>query len=385
MKKYVRYIVKFFGEIIGVPLFLFSKLTPRNPKIWVFGEWHGARYADNSKYLFEYVSKHVKEVEAIWLTGDISVFNSLRAEGARVYKRWSLKGVSYALIAKFHIVTHGAGDTNPMCAGGAMLVNLTHGTPLKRLGKDSRYNRMGVFTAVFDNYIAKILPGKKKSDIIFCADNVAANRFKSAYPATPKIVPAGYPRWDGLLKSDDNRLVEELIDGFDHVFSFMPTLRFNNQVQYDPFSVEGFDDLNDFLKINNAILIIRPHPSMTFANEDIKNQNAVFLRANVVPDVFDILKLTDVLITDYSSVMYDYQRLARPILLLVPDLHSYLNNDVGIYGDFCSEAPGSICEHWRDVMLCLEEAIKDQKKPPLIVESGSSVSIVSHLMGHVCH
>ena len=60
--------------IIKSLIYLFSRILPKDENIWLFGAWFGEKYADNSKYLFEYVNKNLPSVRAIWLTKNESVY-----------------------------------------------------------------------------------------------------------------------------------------------------------------------------------------------------------------------------------------------------------------------------------------------------------------------
>lgn len=343
------YFKKLIVELAGIPLYHLSKTVKKDENIWVLGEWHGQRYSDNSRYLYTYISKKHPEITAVWLTKNKTIFDGLQSKSDKVFLANSFWGYYYALKAKIHIITHDAGDTNPYLSGGSILVSLTHGTPLKKLGVDAQSKRMGAFTPIFDRFISPHLPSKRNAEIIFCANEIAATRFSSSSPNTPEVLAFGYPRWDGLTNNKTHPILQDNLKKFRTVISYMPTLRFNNLVQYDPFSLEGLDQFIKFLEANNILLIIRPHPVMQFKCESVVSDNVIFLRSETIPDVFDILKETDILITDYSSVMYDYAILNKPIILLSPDVEDYINKDVGMYGNYYEDALGPILNNWLEI------------------------------------
>lgn len=350
-----HYLSKLSRELFGLPLYWCTKLVPKKNNVWVFGEWHGTRYADNPRYLYEYLIKEHNEIRAVWLTKDDSIYVYLRESGSEVYKRYSFKGIYFSVIARFHFVTHSAGDTNPYFSGGSLLVNLTHGTPLKRIGRDANFERLGPLTKYFDILFSRFLPITRESDYIICADEMAVGRFKTAFPQVKKVIPLGYPRWEAFNEKEVIFELQELIKGFSIVVSYMPTLRFNNQKQFDPFSVDGFNEFVSMLEKNNVLLLVRPHPSMVLINENVNSRNIVFVKSSFIHDVSEIFKVTDLLITDYSSVMFDFKKLMKPIVLLAPDMHQYLNEDVGVYGDYVIDSPGEVVSNWFELMRVVKE------------------------------
>lgn len=387
--KYIYYISKLLKQLMGIPIYAVSFAFPRSDKVWVFGEWHGKRYADNAKYLFEYVSKYHKDIHAIWISKDRDIVFCARAHGFDACHFYSWRGVQMALRARVHFVTHDAGDINEFLSGGALLVNLTHGTPLKRIGADARYKRLGVLTTIFDRYAAKIFPLKKRFDIISCADRMAVTRFESAFPSTKRVIGIGYPRWDGLTGRREVLPIDDRVNKFSHVISYLPTVRFCNQKPYNPFLESGLDDFVNYLQRNNILLMVRTHPTVSFENSLPQSNNIMLVTSLQVPDTCEILKRTDLLITDYSSVMFDYEKLRRPTLLLAPDREIYLREDVGIYGDYCEASLAPIFDDWRQLYNYLKgkRTLLDRTEvAPDFIEGAASqrtVEYVQRLVGTV--
>lgn len=344
---YIRYINKLFFSLLGVPLYFLSMLSVRNKNIMVFGEWHGESYCDNSKYLFEYASNIDDDNKVFWITKNREVLEKVRGEGFLCEYAYSIKGVFICLRARYAFVTHNSADINQNFLGGCTLINLTHGTPLKRMGKDAKYKRLGAFTFLYDNYISKIIPQNKKTDYVFCANENAKKRFESSYRYSVEVLAFGYPRWAGLVSND--AVLKKTVSSYDKVISYLPTLRFNNHVQLDPFSFGGFDEFLKYIEEKNYLLIIRPHPVMKI-KEDILSNNVILIEKNEVADVNEVLKVTDLLISDYSSVIYDFEITKKPVALLAPDANIYINEDVGVYGDYYSDFKFPILDTWSDLI-----------------------------------
>jgi len=346
MNKIIKYIKKFLPEIIFIPLYWFSFLIPKNKNLWVFGEWHGFRYADNSKYLFEYTYKWHKEIKSVWITKDKNIVRKVSKQNLPVFHAYSLQGIFYCLRAKLVFITHDAGDVCHYCIGRSVLVNLTHGVPLKHLGKDVIYNRFGVLTKIIDNFILPLLPLKKKYNYILCADERSKPRFESAFSAKGNVFSVGYPRWDGFNTADKL----DGFDGYNSIILYAPTLRFNNHKEFKPSLYPNFDDFLKYIEYNNMLCLFRPHPTMTIDQKMLSSNNIRLVDSDTVKDINSLFVLADILLTDYSSVMYDFSMLKKTIIYFVPDLDIYLNEDVGVYGDFYLDALGPICKSWKEII-----------------------------------
>lgn len=362
MIKYIRYIKKLLPEIIFMPVYWLSFLSSRSANVWVFGEWHGLRYSDNAKYLFEYTQNNHKSIKAVWVTKNRSIVEKVRGKGLTAYHSYSVLGVYYSLRAKLAFVTHDAADVGHYFLGGAVLINLTHGVPLKHLGDDVSYNRFGRLTQIADRFILPLLPLKKGFDYIVCADERSKPRFESAFSAKGKVYSVGYPRWDGLSRTGLDLNSLGLSCNYKKIVLYAPTLRFNNHVEYNPFVLSGFNNFLKFLEKNEVLFIFRPHPVMNIEKIQFKSANVKLLSSREIPDVNDLFLASDLLVTDYSSVMFDYDILNKPIHYFVPDLEVYLNDDVGVYGDFYNDALGPIAMSWSE----LEENLKKEMSKHVI-------------------
>jgi CDP-glycerol glycerophosphotransferase len=98
-------------------------------------------------------------------------------------------------------------------------------------------------------------------------------------------------------------------------------------------------------------LMYRGH-SMTLAAHNSKTANGA-IDVTDYPDITELYLAADVLITDYSSVMFDFAVTGKPIIFLTPDIEKYVS-DRGFYFDFVAEAPGPICSSTAEVISALE-------------------------------
>ncbi|QFU01532.1 CDP-glycerol:poly(glycerophosphate) glycerophosphotransferase [Halomonas sp. THAF5a] len=355
------YLLRLMHQVAWLPMCLPALLWPRDPRLWVFGAWHGRQYADNTGHLYRHVRDHEPALRGVWLTHDAEVVRQVRQEGGEAAMAYSLQGILLSLRAGRVLVTHSAEDVNSHASLGAELVNLTHGTPLKRMGRDARSRRIGHLTACFDRYLKRLLPGKRRANRVLVASAVGRERMASAYGLDPaRVMALGYPRWDAFRTDARALLARHGIEtrSCAGILLYAPTVRMQGQGVLDLAQGGALAALRSWLERERLLLLIRGHASLCMRGLDELIREGRCIREVPVtqfPDVNALLPAVDMLITDYSSVMYDYACLERPIVLMAPDLETYLDQDVGIYGDYTEDAPGPVITRWTQLPVAWAE------------------------------
>ncbi|WP_280545718.1 CDP-glycerol glycerophosphotransferase family protein [Halomonas sp. 11-S5] len=349
------YLRRLLAQLAWLPLCPLAWWSRRDPTLWVFGAWHGAQYADNARYLYRHVRDHEPGLRAVWLAHDPDVVSRVQGEGGEAELAYSLAGTRLALRAGRALVTHSAEDVNAHAIVGAELVSLTHGTPLKHMGHDARSARLGPFTRLFDRQVKRWLPGKRSPDRMLVASEVAKTRMMSAY-ALPecRVAALGYPRWQAFEEDAVGSLCRGGIepDEYAGLLLYAPTLRLQGQGELDLAQGEQLEALLPWLERERLLLLVRGHVSLKMQGLTALLGRSPYLHDLPVsrfPDVNALLPAMDGLITDYSSVMYDFACLSRPIVLMAPDLEAYQTHDVGLYGDYRGDAPGPVITSWSEL------------------------------------
>lgn len=209
-----------------------------------------------------------------------------------------------------------------------LYINTWHGTPLKHMGLDVEDNLIGT-----QNIIKNFL----SSDILVSPNTHTTNILKRAFKLDGlydgEISEIGYPRIDLTINSKKEKVFQELKDvdvrlGDRKVMLFAPTWRGNDVHNAE----DSIDDLYQLVQtLQNSTdyqVLIKVHP---FAyNKAVRHKG---LKSYLVPDSFDtnkLLKIVDLLVTDYSSVFFDYLVTDRPIIFYSPDFEAY-QDDRGFY------------------------------------------------------
>lgn len=366
LKKVLLYILYLFF----LPIWFLQKLIVRNKNIWLFGAWYGEKYSDNSKYMYNFIRNNRKEIKPIWLTRNQKIYQEILKEGGIVYYVNSFKGIYYSLVAKYVFISSGKQDVNNFFIGGAQIIQLFHGSPIKKIALDDRFATSNTF------FHKKILPllypfvYEYNCNYVVSNSSVFTPILSSAFDVPiENIIESGSPRNDSFYLNDETELIQSIRETFPFckIVLYLPTFRGNGQVQ-SIFNLVDFDatKIEDFFEANNMVLISKAHfvDGVLEINSNSKSR-ILHLNDALVPDVNLVMKDVDILITDYSSVYFDFLHTKRPVIFAAFDLNSYLSNSREMYFDYETIISGSIVKNWEslcDDLLNINNGFIDKKR-----------------------
>lgn len=361
----MKQIVKFVAYLFCYAFYLISYLLPRTDKVLVFGSYRGA-FNDNSKYLFIYANQHLKEKKNIWISTKKSTVSHIRNLGYQAHHVISLKGLYYALRAKYWFVNSYTSDIAFCLAGSAKIVNLWHGVPMKAIefgitkGDLAKRYVEKEFWDVFFHPAAFRRPDYMVSTTDFF-DDIFSKSFRIK---KSQCLQTGCPRnrilqlpihqVDEFIHTYESQETKDLvakIRQYKTVFVYMPTWR---DSQRDCFA-NGFDlkALNTCVAKLNACVLMKPHANTIIDTSKIYS-NLYFLDGNV--DMYCILPYTHVLITDYSSILYDYILMPnKNIILFHYDYDEYVNSREFIF-DIKNNIVGKQVYTFNELLLTIQNA-----------------------------
>lgn len=321
----MKQVAKFIAYLLCYAFYPISYLFPRTDKILVFGSYRGA-FNDNTKYLFLYANEHITDRKVVWISTKQSTVKHIRSLGYEAYSVMSLKGLWYALRGKYWFVNSYSSDIAFCLAGSAKIVNLWHGVPMKAIefgitkgDLAKRYVQRDIRDTFFHP-----APFRRPDYMVSTTDFFDGVFSQSFRIDKSQCMQTGCPRnrmlrlpkeevdtFISRYESNETKALVEKIKQYKTVFVYMPTWR---DSQRDCFA-NGFDleAFNNCVAQQNACVLMKPHAN-TIIDESITYSNLFFLDGNV--DMYCILPYTHVLITDYSSILYDY--------ILMPDKHVIL-------------------------------------------------------------
>ncbi|MFM7014325.1 MAG: CDP-glycerol glycerophosphotransferase family protein [Actinomycetota bacterium] len=214
-----------------------------------------------------------------------------------------------------------------------LYIQTWHGTPLKRLGRDI------VDVVPSDSYLKMMDREAKSWDYLISPSPYCTNLFPKAFNFSGKILETGYPRNDLLINAvaDRGRIRSSLgiKDENQLVVLYAPTWRDTERTatgNWKPVNFLGHGHLD-------AVVLFRGHTNTHAAHRSEQIGSAIDVTN--YPNVAELYLAADVLITDYSSSMFDFTVTGKPIIFLAPDIDKYAAKR-GFYFDFEAEAPGPI-------------------------------------------
>jgi CDP-glycerol glycerophosphotransferase (TagB/SpsB family) len=319
------------NQLLAPVWYAVSQIAPKNEFKACFGAWFGARYSDNPKYLFE--AAHTSgDVEAIWIGKSHEILRRLRSQGFSAYHAYSWRGLYHQVTSKFFFCCVNSRDFAPFTISArTTFVQLWHGMPIKKIGFDtdmSTWSRLRNHARrlSIDRYAYTISPSA-------FFDKSLCSAFLLPQSS---ILRCPLPRCDGLAADEHSRKERRGLLGIsdDEIFVvYLPTHR--DEGQSCDAILSALDDLlsiEPLLEELNMTVIVKPH----FYDAHFSSAWPQSRRLRVVSDeldVYELLSVSEVLITDYSSVAFDYAVLRNPIIAHCPDLDEYRHKCRDLYHD----------------------------------------------------
>jgi len=311
---------------------------------FVYNSFYG-RYSDNPRAIYEDLLRRGGEHSHTWLVGE-GHHHGFPA-GTSTVPIGSEECVA-ALEAADVVISNTYLELDWTKRPGARYVQTWHGTPLKRLhhdapsiGADDRLERLDLDVARWDYLLSSNPP--------------TTERLRGAFRYGGTVVETGYPRNDVLLSEDRDlrraAVRAELgLDDDTTAVLYAPTWRDNEYYAED---VRLGLDVDGFLSTmgDGWRLLTRVHYYMT--DRIAPRQGTGLLDVSLYPDIRDLYLAADVLVTDYSSVMFDFAVTGKPMLFYAYDLDHYRDAVRGFYFDFLPEAPGPVVRSLPDLLDAL--------------------------------
>jgi CDP-glycerol glycerophosphotransferase (TagB/SpsB family) len=335
----------------------------------------GKRFSDNPRYLFQYCNQHKEElnIRPIWLSHDRDIAGYLADAGVEAYYYHSWKGIWYALIGKVYLYDHYSKDINFAQSGGAVKVDMWHGIPLKKIQADNSMDKFRHPKNWWENWKCqpRNISSEKPSDHILATSEYLKPLFESAFRNPKNVFVCGYPRNDYLISDEINNIFmkqeqQELdyVNAFQkkypdgRVVYYMPTYR-DSQSRF--FDIMNLDAFAEWLREQHILFCIKQHPFSKHKGEfaAIQYDNIFMLEPDSDPYV--VLKQSDALITDYSSIYFDYLMMDRPIIFFDYDREEYEKSSRELYWNYEDSTPGEKVETMEGLMQAIQTACYEEE------------------------
>lgn len=311
---------------------------------WVLFESHmGKQYSDSPKYIYQELLNSNKNYKFIWSFEDPDTVD-IPGPAIKV-KRHSLKHYYYLNRSKYWVDNQGMAKLAPK-KKSQVYIQTWHGTPLKRMGYDQKVRPN-------DEALAVLKKQTNAWNYFLSPNDYSTEIFKRAFRFNGEILEYGYPRND-LLINKPEKIAQKVMDNLNlpsgkRVIMFAPTFRDWDSNSYQN-TLRDIRLLSEAIN-DDSIILLRLHYLLSdkLTQKDLPDN---VINASSYQDIQELYLISDILITDYSSVMFDYALLKRPIILYCYDLDEYVTRR-GTYFDLNEVSPGPVCKTLDEVILFL--------------------------------
>lgn len=348
----VNTIKQLLGKMIRLMYRLTYRLIPSDNKTILFISFHGRGYSDNPKAIYLYLKEQedFSDYKFIWAIKNHKQKN-IQIDGAKVIEYFSIPYFYYLARSKYWVVNCKL-PAYVLKKDEQIYLQTWHGTPLKRLAHDIEvpegttfYRSKMSVEEMYQTYDVDV----KKYNYMISPNPFCTEVFQSAFAINrERLIETGYPRND-ILVNTDNKAINTLKEKYGlpkdkKIILYAPTWRDNSYTTKGyTFSLKvDFDQWKQQLG-EEYVVIFKPH-YLIVNNFDIEKYKGFVYEVEATNDISELYLVSDILITDYSSVFFDYAILNRPIYFYMFDLLEYAEELRGFYFDIHETLPGEIVE-----------------------------------------
>jgi CDP-glycerol glycerophosphotransferase len=304
----------------------------------LFETFAGKAAGDNPGALCKELASRDEDLELVFSVMDYSVEVP---EGARPVIRFSREYFELLGRARYLLVN----ASLPYFfrkREGQLYFQTWHGSPLKRIAHDRPH--LDFFNW---HHRRQLLIARDGWDYLLSQSEFCSRSLSSAFRYDGPVMELGYPRNDPMLADDADEVrgrVRRALGIEDHqrVVLYAPTWRDNLRVGRVFDKVLYLDPHEVVEQLDDAVVLVRGHYNSVRAAENVDPDHRV-IDVTRYPDIADLYVAADALVTDYSSVFFDFVLTDKPMVFLAPDLLEYRDDNRGFYLDYHETVPGPVC------------------------------------------
>ncbi|WP_282173032.1 CDP-glycerol glycerophosphotransferase family protein [Cytobacillus firmus] len=307
-------------------IFLFNCFPIKKNKIIMFS-YYGSQYGCNPKYISEYITEKTpnEQFDIVWAfnrTADKENIPSIRK-----VKIMSLKYFFELCTSKIIITNFRTTDLFVKRKDQYYIQTWHSSLRLKQIEKDAE-------EALPGHYVKMAKKDSEKCDLLLSGCEFSTNIFKRAFWYEGEIFKSGTPRND-LFFSNDSFLKEKIfvklnIPADSNIVLYAPTFRKDSGLSV--YNID-YSKILKSLKQNYGgewTFLVKLHPHLSSKSKELNFDDFVIDVTNY-NDIQELLSISDILISDYSSLMFDFSITQRPCFLYVPDYENYVKQDRNLY------------------------------------------------------
>lgn len=324
---------------------------PVKENVILFETFMAKNYSDSPKYIYEYIAQNHPEYECVWAIND----GAKIPYGAKTVKRFSFQYAYYLAVSKYLVF-----NVRPPLwyrkREEQVFLETWHGTPLKRLVFDQEE-----VTSASPKYKQQFYRQRKDWDFLVSANPFSTKTFRSCFLYEGEMLEYGYPRNDILYCPNKDEIAQQLkeklgIPKDKKTILYAPTWRDDQHYGSGQYKFELALDLKLMKERlqDDYVVLLRTHHYIS-DHIDVSGLGDFVINLSSYDDISEIYLISDICITDYSSVFFDYANLKRPILFYTYDFDKYKNQLRGFYIDMNTEVPGPLLYTSEQVVQAIED------------------------------
>ena len=322
---------KIIRDLISGKYSYFFWLFPiKNNKI-VVCNYYGKGFGDNGKYIVNELINQKYNYDIVWLVKKKSNYNLEFPKEIRTVKYNSFIGLYELATAKIWIDNCRKSFYPPKRKSQYYIQTWHGGIALKQVEKDVEKNLSKLYVDIAKN-------DSKMADLFISNSNFCTKMYRSAFWYKGEILEAGSPRCDILFKNP--QAIHDKVRNYfnispdSRILIYAPTFRVDSNTEVYNIDYERLLQVLEKKFGGKWVILVRLHPNISFKDSFLKNISSV-INATKYSDMYELLVASDILITDYSSTMFEFSFTGKPVFLYAADIEEY-RKDRNFYFDIYS-------------------------------------------------
>lgn len=344
----MRALLRFFYRLLWKCFFVF----PIDKDKIVLQSFAGRGFSDNPKYIAESLHKADPKLKLFWAVSDTG--DSQFPEYIRKVK---YRSVAYL----FHMATAKCWVDNirkpysPKRKGQIYMQTWHAGFTLKKVERAAEAQLDG-------NYVREAKQDSKAVDVLLSNCDQLTEIYRNDFWYDGEILNCGLPRNDRLFHftEEDAKSIRSKAGVPDGVrcLLYAPTFRKGNDLKPYDLNYAAVCDALERRFGGTWKILVRLHPNIFAESDNLVLDEKYVINASYYPDVQDLYIISDLLITDYSTVIFDFFLLDRPAFFYANDIASYMS-DRGFYVQL-KDLPFPLAENNGDLIKIINDFNRDE-------------------------
>lgn len=306
----------------------------------LFESFFGKSYSDSPKYIYEYLAQnHPGRYKFVWV---IDKKNTRIPYQHKEIRRYGIRYAYYLARSKY-FVFNGRQPQWVKKREGNIFLQTWHGIPLKKLVFD-----LEDINSASPKYKQQVYKQQQVWDYLIAPNEFCSQTFRRCFLFENTMLETGYPRNDILHRSDRDIIAGRVksrlrIPKDKKVILYAPTWRDDEYYTIGQYKFElqlNLEHMKQELG-GEYVILLRTHYFIA-DSLNVSSYKGFAYNMSRYDDISELYLISDILITDYSSVFFDYANLKRPMLFFTYDLEKYRDVLRGFYFDIEKEVPGPL-------------------------------------------